>query len=704
MIHNRRVRPAARMRSAMSVLALGCALVTGASLAVPGAAVAASRAAAPGNAATAAGAGPATGSLRVGSQLLKRCASKQVAYCGTLNVPLNWQASSGPGISVCYRWYPATAPGRAEGTVMPVEGGPGYPSILSVPGYRVMYGPALRHFNMLAIDLRGTGCSTGLDCPALQDYSGPAGSLQLAAVVGKCADALNHLWRAPGGGYVHASDLFTSAAAAQDVAAVIRALHVPQVDVYGDSYGSWFAQVFAARYPSLLRSVTLDSTYQVQGLDPWYRSTIATMPGDFDTVCAHALACAAAGGSSWPRIEALAHRLSQAPVSGIVPGAGGQRRKVSMGTIGLVNLVSDAAGDPAIYAALDAAARALLDGGQAAPLLRLYAQRMAFDEDYFHGPVAAYSAELYMAVSCLDYPQLYPMNAAPATRLADLKASEATLPASTFAPFSTAQWLAMNQNTENYTACLDWPRPQVAQTPIPQAPPFLPSRVPVLILGGELDTWTPPAGAPEVADEIGGDNRFVEFANETHVVGEGDSYGCAASIIQSFVADPAAIGNLDVSCAAAVPTVRAVGSFPGSLAAVPPLHTSSGQASPAALEAAAAGVLTAGDAVSRYPSMSGDHDSGLYGGSATAVSSTKIILTGDQLVPGVPVSGTVTVTGTGEDKTVTAVLQVQGPGGLSVKVKSSWALYGGSATAAVSLTTGSATASGSMPAPEGVPF
>jgi hypothetical protein len=47
---------------------------------------------------------------------------------------------------------------------------------------------------------------------------------------------------------------------------------------------------------------------------------------------------------------------------------------------------------------------------------------------------------------------------------------------------------------------------------------------------------------------------------------------------------------------------------------------------------------------------------------------------------------------------------VQGPGGLSVKVTSSWALYGGSATAAVSLTTGSATASGSMPAPEGVPF
>jgi pimeloyl-ACP methyl ester carboxylesterase len=680
------------MRRSLSVLALACALVTGASTVVP----AAIASAAPANANTA--------SLRVGSQTLKRCVTSPVAYCGTLSVPLNWQASSGPDISVCYRWYPATAPGQVQGTVMPVEGGPGYPSILSVPGYRSMYGAQLKHFNLLSIDLRGTGCSTPLNCPALQNYSGPAGSLGLATVVGRCADALNDRWRAPGGGYVHASDLFTSAAAAQDAAAVIKALHVPRVDVYGDSYGSWFAQVFAARYPSLLRSVILDSTYQVQALDPWYRITIATMPGDFDTVCADTPACAAAGGTSWPRIEQLAHKLTVSPVSGIVPGADGQRRKVSMDAVGLVNLLSDSAEDPAIYAALDAAARALLDGGQAAPLLRLYAQRMAFDEDYFHGPVAQYSVELYMAVSCLDYPQLFPMNASPATRLADLKANEATLPASTFAPFTTAQWLAMNQNTENYTACLDWPKPEIAQTPIPQSPPFLPSSVPVLILGGSLDTWTPPAGAPEVADEIGGNNRFVEFANETHVVGEGDSYGCAASIIQAFVADPAAIQRLDTSCAAAVPTLRAVGSFPDSLADVTPLRASSGQASSDALRAAAAGVLTAGDAVSRYLSMSGDHDSGLYSGSITALSSTRLSLATDELVPGVTVSGIVTITGSGENKTVHANLQVQFPGGPGVKVKSSWALYGGAAQAAVTLSTSGATASGSMPAPEGVPF
>jgi len=668
---------------------------------VPGIAVAVP--AAPTAPGTAPGTAAAAVSVRVGSQVLKRCDTSPAAYCGTLQVPLDWQSRGGPDISVCYRWYPATAGGTPEGTVLPVEGGPGYPSILSVApdGYSAMYGPVLRHFNMLAIDLRGTGCSTVLNCPALQNYSQASGTLAFAAVVGSCADALNTRWRAPDGGYVHASDLFTSAASAEDVAAVIRALKVPKVDVYGDSYGSWFAQVFADRYPSVVRSLTLDSTYQVQSLDPWYRSTIVTMPGDFDTVCAQTPACAAAGGTSWPRIEALAHRLAAAPVSGTVPGPDGTREPVSMDVVGLVNLVSDSAEDPAIYAALDAAARALLDHNEPAPLLRLYASRLAVDESYFGVPVNQYSVELYMAVSCLDYPQLFPLTASEPARLADLQAAEATLPATTFAPFTTAQWLAMDQNTENYTACLDWPAPTIAQAPITSAPPFLPPHLPVLILGGSLDTWTPPAGVPEVQSEIGGDNRFVEFANETHVVGEGDSYGCASSIIQAFVTDPDALWSLNASCAAAIPSNRAVGAYPGNLSSVSPAALTSGQAGATTLKLAAAAVQTAGDAVARYESVGASPDAGLYGGTVTASSSGgQLKLSNDELVPGVKVSGTVTIGAT----TITADLTARAAGDAVTSIKGSWPLYGGSARAAVTFTAGAASGSGWTPAPEGVPY
>ena len=374
--------------------------------------------------------------LRVGTQTLKLCASSPQAYCGTLSVPLDYATPAGPHIPIAYRFYPASAPpgGQAAGTVVPVEGGPGYPSIGSVAyelgglptGYSAMYGPLLTRWNMLAVDNRGTGESTPLNCPALQDFAGESGGEAFQQTAATCAAALNHRWKYSDGSWVHASDLFNSVPAAEDLAAVIAALGVGKVDLYGDSYGSFFAQVFASRFPQLVRSVILDSTYETVGLDPWYRSTIDSMPAAFDAACSRSPACAsAAPGPSWPRIVALAESLDAHPISGVVPGPQGTMEKVSMEATGLVNLLSDAAEDTNIYRELDAAARALLDAGDPAPLLRLYAQRLAVDEAYFGEPVREYSVELYLATSCLDYPQLFDMDASPAARAQELATAEA---------------------------------------------------------------------------------------------------------------------------------------------------------------------------------------------------------------------------------------------------------------------------------------
>ncbi|MBV9092302.1 MAG: hypothetical protein JO132_00250 [Streptosporangiaceae bacterium] len=73
-------------------------------------------------------------------------------------------------------------------------------------------------------------------------------------------------------------------------------------------------------------------------------------------------------------------------------------------------------------------------------------------------------------------------------------------------------------------------------------------------------------------------------------------------------------------------------------------------------------------------------------------------------MPGVTVSGTVTVTGTGETEQVTAVLRAQAPGLPATTVDGSWRLYGGTAQAAVTVSNSTGRASGSMPAPQGVPY
>jgi pimeloyl-ACP methyl ester carboxylesterase len=376
---------------------------------------------------------------------------------------------------------------------------------------------------------------------------------------------------------------------------------------------------------------------------------------------------------------------------------------VSINAVGLVNLLNDAAGDPHVYRELDASARALLDADDPAPLLRLYAQRLADDEVYFGVPVREYSDELYLAVSCLDYPQLFEMSASPSVRAEQLAAAEAALPVLTFSPFSTAEWLAQDQNTEAYTACLDWPSPTVAQPPTSGSLPLFPASLPVLVVGGELDTWTPPAGIPKVLAQIGGHARFIELANSTHVVGEGDT-ACGSTLVQEFVADPRALDSLNASCAPAVAPIHTVGVYAAQLSEEAPVEPSpANDASSADLRLAAAAVSTAGDAIARYQAIEAPLDHGLAGGTVSASHGGELLtLKRDQLVAGVAVSGSVKLAPDpipADGDTVLATLTAKAAGMRAASFTATWTTSGADAVAQVLGSVGSEALSGSMPAP-----
>jgi pimeloyl-ACP methyl ester carboxylesterase len=644
------------------------------------------------------------GSLRLGSQTLTRCSSAPLAYCGEMHVPLNYEVPTGPRIVIRYRFYPADgAAGVSQRTVVPVEGGPGYSTIGSVPtGYDAMYGGLLRRWNLLAVDNRGTGGSTPLYCSQLQEFSGATGGAAFNNAVKVCGTALNHRWRYSDGSWVHASELFGSAAAARDLASIIDALALPRIDLYGDSYGSYFAQVFAARYPKLVRSVILDSTYQVNGLNPWYPNTIRAMPTAFNVVCRRSPACAsAASGASWSRLAKLAAALERSPLSGDVPSHTGDMADVSMNAVGLVDLLSDAAGDPEIYREIDAAARAYLDDHDPLPLLRLYDQRLASDEAYFDQPASAYSVELYLAVACTDYPQLFDMGAGIGMRTAQLARAYQS-ESGIFGPFKISDWVAQDQNTETYSACLDWPPPRIVRSAA-SAMMRLPASVPVLVLEGELDTWTPTSGAGAVETELGGRHRLIKLANATHVVGEGDT-ACGSELVRAFVANPSSIGHLNGACAQAVPAIHAVGSYPGRLAEITPITLVRRTKAPRPLlQLAAAAVATAGDAVGRLDAISSSSDRGLFGGSVTASpSGGTLTLHGDRLIPGVAVSGTVRL---GEahspdaGQLVRATLTVAAPALPRATFRATWTTAGSGTLVAVSGSAGATRIIGTTPAP-----
>lgn len=610
--------------------------------------------------------------LRVGGLTLGRCdlGVGRPSWCGTIYTPLDWADPASARIPIAFGWVPAAA--TPAGTIVAQEGGPGYPSTGTAVDYVPMLGPLLAHRNLLLMDQRGTGRSSALNCPTLQTVDPLAGRFAQRAAA--CADLLNHSFRDRHGHWMHASDLFTTANSVRDLAELITALGISKVDYYGDSYGTYFGQSFITHFPQLVRSAVFDSAYETVGLDPWYRTTITTARAAFDKVCERALGCPP--GSSWTRIAKLAARLRAHPVSGQTVGVHDALVTVTVDVRALVNIINDAGYDTEPYRELDAAARAYLEDRDAAGLLRLWARDIGWDySDYLARP-SYFSDAQYMAVACTDYPQLFSMQATPSVRAAQLTAAIRRLPADTFAPFSTQEWLTTLDYTETYTGCLDWPAPtHPADPPVTGLAALRAAHVPTLVLNGELDSLTPAPDGQRVADQLGGDfARAVVAANTVHLVALANPNPCGASMVRAFITAPAR--PLETSCAATIPPIRAIPAFARLLADMPPAY---GPASLTDRRLAAVAVAEAGDAAYRFNSIYGTHDRGLRGGRIDYFhGGTTVLLTATRWTIDTAVSGTLTL-----GRVSSGTLTVTGPGGLSVTVRVSWSAGGAWATAIV---------------------
>jgi pimeloyl-ACP methyl ester carboxylesterase len=628
----------------------------------------------------------APGTIRLGRLTLNKCATGPLTYCGGMGVPLDYSSKASPRIRIGFEWLPATRVGRkhAKGTQLAVEGGPGFSSIGTEGAYAAMLG-SLRHTrNLLLIDLRGTGASTPLNCAGLESFSQVQHQFGAAfnRLVANCGNKLNHTWRYRSAGnhrgrFVHASDLFNTAYSARDVSRVLSALRIGRVDLYGDSYGSWFAQVFASRFPSQLRSVTLDSTYQVLGLDPWYTTTVITARQAFNQACAKSVACRSAAGvkGAWFRIGKLARRLARRPITGETVSATGTLTKLTVTVQTLVNLVNNAGFDPVIYRDLDAATRALLQHDDQAPLLRLAALSLGFDNSNF--PLPEFSDGLYFAVACTDYVQLFSRTASPAVRARQYRSALRREPPGTFAPFTVTQWTELDQYTEAYSACLNWPKPTRLIPPIIRRPPLVPPRLHVLILSGTLDSLTPwLGGASLVRSQMGRSAGVVRIANLTHVTLQNANDACPAQIFQRFISNPGGLARENTSCAQKVSPVHTVGAYPLRVAqAVPARPTRGNAVGRVALQAASTALASVGDEISRWPLISGS-DLGLRGGhiSFSGGNVLKISLHSVRWVAGATINGTASWNQAAD--TVIAQLTVSVVGAKPVRLTAHWRPFG----------------------------
>ena len=105
---------------------------------------------------------------------LHPCANIEGALCGSLRVPLDrLDPASQERIRIGFELYPRTEANRPSlGTLVFMEGGPGYSTTSSRDWYLDLVRDLSSRRDVLLVDARGTGRSGALDCPALQSYVG----------------------------------------------------------------------------------------------------------------------------------------------------------------------------------------------------------------------------------------------------------------------------------------------------------------------------------------------------------------------------------------------------------------------------------------------------------------------------------------------------------------------------------------------------
>ena len=535
------------------------------------------------------------------------------ARCGHVSVPLDRLAPAGERISIGFELYRGR---RSLGTIVAVEGGPGYSTTDSRDYFLELAKSLMGRRDLLLVDARGTGLSGPLDCPALRRTV--AGYVRRA---GRCAAELGPR-----------VDRYTTRASVDDLAEVLDALGIGAVDLYGDSYGSYFGQAFAVNHPGRLRSLVLDGTYPLPGTDPTLGDLAVVTWRAIGIVCERRPSCAARED---PRavLQRIADGVRARPVRGIGTDGEGGRIRARLDIRALATIVQSGYGNLPMYRDLPAALRAFEDGDRA-PLLRLVAETTLVPSS---SPVRSLSDPLYLAVTCHDYPQMWDPAAPLATRRQQLAATLAAAPAAQFAPFTAAEWTSLPY--EGATACLRWPGPLRTEPPVdPQAP--YPA-VPTLVLNGDLDNITTTDQARVVASRFPG-STYVEMRNTIHVSALGDRDRCAAPIVRRFIRT---LSAGDTSCAARIAEVRTVDRFPRRYSGARPADRRPGDRSTRAdRRVAAVAAATVADALQRWLLNYDGSSRGLRGGrwDWSGDHLTRFRFTGARFTRDVPVYGQAT--------------------------------------------------------------
>jgi pimeloyl-ACP methyl ester carboxylesterase len=424
-------------------------------------------------------------------------------YCGTFDVFEDREAKAGRKIALKIIVFPALKRKAAKDPLFFLAGGPGQGAADIAKLGRELMRRIGTDRDLVFVDQRGTGKSNPLDCKPDKDDDNED-EAKAVERLRACAETLKAK-----------ADLtkYTTTIAMDDLDDVRRYLGYGKINLYGGSYGTRAAIVYARRYTANTRAVILD------GVAPTYMRIPLYMARDSQRAldllfrdCAADKSC----NDRFPRLRERLEKLLSAPpkkIRYIHPRTGlekdGEVKRLTLGGILFAALYS-----PKMASLIPL----LIEKAEKGDYTGFFALGAAFD------PTTTSIAQgMHLSVVCAED--------APRIEAGSVERETAR----TFAGTELAEW--------RLKACAFWPKGKVDEDYFVNAPLDLPA----LILSGDLDPVTPPSWGQQIASQ---------WKNARHITVPATGHGAAASgcvpkLMAQFLNEGTA-ANLDPACVAAV--------------------------------------------------------------------------------------------------------------------------------------------------------
>ncbi len=463
--------------------------------------------------------------------------------CITVRVPLDHLApAGGPTMDVTFALHRASARTR-KGVFVTVTGGPGTSGIAAADSYTELFDPGIvKNYDIVFFDQRGIGQSFPLQCPnaSLTWYTSPnLPTLGPSQALAYAHDSSTYAADCVAETGVDPSLLpyFGTTQAVEDLEAFRVWLKADKLDLYGESYGTQYAQTYAAAHPDHLHSLMLDGPVDLSLTGTEYYAEDAHAFEDVLTMtldrCTADAACRrdVVGHNGLAGYDQLAETLRNGPLSFAFVDAHGavQQRSLSLG-----DLETAAAGY--VYGEFDRMllqrAIAQASRGQLLPLARLVYISLGQDPETLAAiPDATYSDAMYYAVECMDYD--YGTGTGEQRALSYLVAGD------------TANVASVRVGSVFYgdLPCAYWP----THPATPARPPNLTDTpFPVFVLASTTDPATPYPGALRIMSHLTDGYLIVQPGGPHVIFGRGNA--CPDDEITAFLVDDVRPASRSISC------------------------------------------------------------------------------------------------------------------------------------------------------------